>query len=569
MIILSADGVIVFVAGNITSLLGHLPDEVMGKNLLSLLPDHEKRKVYQKIAFKQSLSSSVGKHIDFCCHIKRGNDKHDGNPAYEYVKFILTLKDISIEPLVLFSSFFPSPSFAASCDTYLPLEDQFYLVGSICILKTQTLQDLFTIENAGEDIQLTKDSDGEHLSTECRSVQGQIRSSRMESLFAEPAATASDDQVDPVTVDWYGPQEYVPESDIVSTTCSDSSTSSMESILELPATSSLQSFEFEPEVEQVDDMGEVQQVDELEEVEQVDEEEEVERVEEVVEEEELEQVYEVEEEYQLEQEEQEDQLNHVEQEDQLGQVEQEALSSSNVTSGINDELLQPPLSIALYINKRELQLMRKFREQLEEKTQMMQADIKNLQDTLEMMKEQLWRIQDSSFQPTKAQHIDCPEPQSLDPVPKKRRTERMEGPLPDFKETNLSCGSRSSHYFKFPEELEEPCDASNQGQEQHMQQQILWDQQMQEQPQQHNAIVRNQMLQRSLPNQAGMAVPFQNDPTTFMKNQPIVASVQLIAGQQPSDCYQEENLGDHEDDRGASYRRRNPAVSRFRGFPGL
>lgn len=37
----------------------------------------------------------VGKHIDFCCHIKRGNDKRGSNPTYEYVKLILTLKDIA------------------------------------------------------------------------------------------------------------------------------------------------------------------------------------------------------------------------------------------------------------------------------------------------------------------------------------------------------------------------------------------------------------------------------------------------------------------------------------------
>ncbi|GAB5584973.1 circadian clock protein PASD1 isoform X1 [Prionailurus iriomotensis] len=487
MIILSLDGVIIYVGGSITCLLGHLPDEIVGKKLLSLLPDHEKSEVHQKIALKLPSSSSVGKHTDFCCHIKRGNDKH-----------------ISNEPLVLFSSFFPSPSFAESCGTYLPLEDRFYLVGSICILRTQILRDLFTVEKAGEDIQLINDSDEEHLSTECRSVQGQIRISRMESLCAEPAAPASDvstgcmcrtsgemallvvvvpfshshisilptplrgDQVDLITVKQYGLQESVHESGIESATCYDSSISSMESIPESSATSSLQSFEFEPDVEQVDDMDEVQQVDEVEKMGQIDEMEEVEQV---------------------DKEEEVERAEEVEEEDQLDQVEQEALSSFSVAGGISDEapvtstitvwtaltledivkLLEPLPSIALYINKRELGLMRKFREQLEEKTRMLQAEIRSLQDALEMMKEQLRRIEDSGFQirgqfhmqPTTSHHLHCPEPQSLEPVPKKPRTEQMEGPFSDFKDTSLSCGS-SSHYFKFPEDLEEPFDASNQ-----------------------------------------------------------------------------------------------------------
>ncbi|VCW66219.1 unnamed protein product, partial [Gulo gulo] len=102
------DGVIIFVAENITCLLGHLPNEIIGKKLLSLLPDHEKNEVYQKIALKLPLSNSVGKHIDFCCHLKRGNVEHDSRPTYEYVKLILTVQDILNEPLMLFSSFFPS-----------------------------------------------------------------------------------------------------------------------------------------------------------------------------------------------------------------------------------------------------------------------------------------------------------------------------------------------------------------------------------------------------------------------------------------------------------------------------
>ncbi|XP_057162592.1 circadian clock protein PASD1 [Ursus arctos] len=483
MIILSTDGVIIFVAGNITCLLGHLPDEIVGKKLLSLLPDHEKNEVYRKIALKLPLSNSgtdLGKHIDFCCHLRRGNVEHDSRPTYEYVKFILTVKDISTEPLVLFSSFFPSRSYAESSPTYLPLEDRFYMVGSICVLRDQTLRELFTVKKAGEEVLLIQDSDEEHASPERRS-QGQKRSFRMESLPAESAAAAS---------------------------------------------AASDSFECEPEVEKVYDMDEVPQGDEVEEVEQVADEKEVE---------------------------------------QLGQGEQEARSASSAAAGICDEPLQPPPSITSYINKRELELMKKFKEQLDETTQMLQADIRSQQDALEMMKEQLQRMQDSSFQmqPTVSHHLDRPEPQSLEPVPKKQRTEQMES-LPDLKEISLSRGSRSSHSFICPEELEEPCDVSSQPplqgqdpflqqqlqqvQDQHTGQQLLPEQQMQERPQQPSATVGNQMLQICLPGQASVAVPLCEDPTTFMQTQPIVVPVQLVAGQQPSGYYQDETLGDDEDD---------------------
>ena len=85
-------------------------------------------------------------------------------------------------------------------------------------------------------------------------------------------------------------------------------------------------------------------------------------------------------------------------------------------------------------------------------------------------------------------------------------------------------------------------------QDQHTGQQLLPEQQMQERPQQPSATVGNQMLQICLPGQASVAVPLCEDPTTFMQTQPIVVPVQLVAGQQPSGYYQDETLGDDEDD---------------------
>ncbi|XP_032186939.1 circadian clock protein PASD1 [Mustela erminea] len=547
MIILSTDGVIIFVAENITCLLGHLPNEIIGKKLLSLLPDHEKNEVYRKIALKLPLSNSVGKHIDFCCHLKRGNVEHDSAPTYEYVKLILTVQDILNEPLMLFSSFFPSHAYAESSPTYLPLEDRFYLVGSIFLFRAQTLRELFTVKKAEEEVLLIQDSDEEAVSPEHRS-QGQKRSSRMELLCAESAvaaAAASEDQVDIGTVEQYGPQESDHVIRIESDTSYDSSTSSLESILASPVASSSQSFEFQPAVEQVSDVDEVQPEDELEEVDWMEQMDEVDEVGQVDEEEEVEPV---------------EQIEELEQEDQADQAEQEASSPSSAAAGISDESIQLPPSIMSYINKRELELMKKFREQLEEQTRMLQADIRSQWDALEMMKEQLQRIQESTFQmqPTISHHLDHPEFQSLEPVLKKQRTEQMKESLPDLKEINLSCGSCSPCSFKFSEELEETCDDSNQplleGQDLFLQQplqqaqdQLLSEQQMQEQPQPPSTGVGRQNLQIYLPGRASVAVPLCEDHMTFVHTQPIVP-VQLAAGQQPSGCYQGDALRDKEDD---------------------
>ncbi|KAM9041544.1 circadian clock protein PASD1 isoform 2-T3 [Megaptera novaeangliae] len=486
MIILSTDGVIIFVADNISSLLGHLPDDIMGKKLLSLLPDEEKSEVYQKIALKVPLPNSVGKHIDFCCHLKRGDAEHGSSPAYEYVKFILSIKDITNEPLVLFRSFLPSRSCESSA-TNLSLENRFFLVGTVCIFRVQTLRGLFTVKESNEDVLLVPDSDEERLPVAHRSVQGQRRRSRMELLHAEPDAPASEGQVDIVMADQYGRQKSVRVTKRKSVT-SYGSTSTLETIPESPATSSLQSFELKPEVghvEQMDQMGEMEQVDEKQEV---------------------------------------------------------------------DQSLHPPPSITWYINRWEMELMKKFRKQQEKMTQMLQGEIRNQSHTLEMLKEQLQAMQDSKFQvkgqfymqPSTSRHIHSPEPQSLEPVPKKQLIEPMNRSFPDVREAKHFCGSYSSQSFQFPEELEEPCDASSQP-AQELVQCPPQQERLQEQSQQHNVTVENPVLQILLPSQPGLSLPLSDNTHMFMLTQPTTAPVQLVAEQQLSGDDHGESLGGQED----------------------
>ncbi|XP_074215105.1 circadian clock protein PASD1 [Camelus bactrianus] len=475
MIIVSTDGVIIFAAENVFSLLGHVPDELVGKKLLSLLPEEEKSDVSRKIAFKLPLSNS-GKHIDFCCHLRRRNIECDSSPSYEYVKFILSLRDVSNEPLLLFRSFFPSQSYESSA-TNFPLKDQFYLVGTVCALKAQTLQELFTAKESNKDALLTQDSDEEYLSLDHRSIQGQ-RIYGVEFLKAEPAAPASEDQVDIVAVEQYGSQESDYEIKIESDTSNDSRISSLESISELPATSSLQNFEFEREVEYVDYMDEVEEV---------------------------------------------------------------------------EESLQIPPSIVSYINRRELTLMKMFSEQLEEKTQMLQADIRSQRDALEMLTEQLQAMQDCKLQmqPSTSRPIDSPGPQSLEPPPKKQCTEQMKGSFSDLRESTLLCGS--SPALRFPEELEEPSAASIQqhlqGQEQYLQQQEQQTQEerLQEQLQEQNATVENQTVQLHMPSQSGLSVPLCGNTVIFMQIPPMIVPIQLLAEQQPSGYNQDENPGGQKD----------------------
>ncbi|XP_035872898.1 circadian clock protein PASD1 isoform X1 [Phyllostomus discolor] len=412
MIILSTDGVIRYVAENISSVLGYVPNEIVGKTLLSLLPDQEKREVFQKICLKLPLSNSVGNHIEFCCHLKRGNIEHDKNPPYEYAKFILTVHDISDEPLVLLRSFLPSQQYIESSDTQLPLEDQFYVVGTVCIFRARTLWELLTVKETIDDIEIVELSDEENSSM-LTSDLGQRINSEMESLPGGSTASASYDQADIIEVEKYESEVSAHIITVESDISRDSSTSSME-VTPLPAVSSLKKLEFKHMVEYVDDVVEVEQLEQIDQMEEVVE------------------------------------------------VEQENLSSFSVAAGISAQSLRLLSPVAAYINKREKELMKLFKKQLEEKTKILQADIRNQKDAMEMMKEQLNTLKDSKFKMQLT--TDTCDPQSLEPCPKKQRTEQMEKSLIDPNETKCFDALCFSHSLKFPEELQVPCDTFNQAQ---------------------------------------------------------------------------------------------------------
>ncbi|XP_077002937.1 circadian clock protein PASD1-like [Tamandua tetradactyla] len=119
-----------------------LQAEVVGKKLLSFLPDEEKTEVYNNITLRLPLSNPEENHIEFCCHFKRQSIEYGERPVYKYAKFILNVKDIFQDPLVLFGGSTYNHISAgppALRLPVLPLEERFYLVGTVCVLRPQVL----------------------------------------------------------------------------------------------------------------------------------------------------------------------------------------------------------------------------------------------------------------------------------------------------------------------------------------------------------------------------------------------------------------------------------------------
>ncbi|XP_053311961.1 neuronal PAS domain-containing protein 2 [Spea bombifrons] len=95
IIAVTTDGSIIYVSDSITPLLGHLPSDIMDQNLLNFLPEQEHSEIYKILsshmlitdpASLNCLNSDNG--LEFCCHLLRGTLNPKEFPTYEYIKFV-------------------------------------------------------------------------------------------------------------------------------------------------------------------------------------------------------------------------------------------------------------------------------------------------------------------------------------------------------------------------------------------------------------------------------------------------------------------------------------------------
>ncbi|XP_033865328.3 neuronal PAS domain-containing protein 2-like isoform X1 [Acipenser ruthenus] len=95
LIAVTTDGNIIYVSDSITPLLGHLPSDVMDQNLLHFLPEQELSEVYKLLSshllMKHPASANYlnsENDLAFCCHLLLGNLDPEEPPTYEYIKFV-------------------------------------------------------------------------------------------------------------------------------------------------------------------------------------------------------------------------------------------------------------------------------------------------------------------------------------------------------------------------------------------------------------------------------------------------------------------------------------------------
>uniref|UniRef100_A0A8C6T2Y1 Neuronal PAS domain protein 2 n=1 Tax=Neogobius melanostomus TaxID=47308 RepID=A0A8C6T2Y1_9GOBI len=149
LVALTTDGNIIYVSDSVSSLIGHLPSDMVDQNILNFLPEREHGEVYKLLSshmlMTDPISSSVLKtHIEFCCHLARGNIDPKEPPVYEYVKFVGDFKFQNNVPTS------PCNGLELTIPRTLQssLEEQVCLIATVRLVTPQFLKDLCNVEEA-------------------------------------------------------------------------------------------------------------------------------------------------------------------------------------------------------------------------------------------------------------------------------------------------------------------------------------------------------------------------------------------------------------------------------------
>ncbi|XP_066505675.1 clock circadian regulator b isoform X3 [Hoplias malabaricus] len=137
------DGNVIYVSESVTSLLGHLPSDLLDQNLLNFLPIEEHSDVYKAL----SSHPEAKNQLEFCCHLRRGAMDPKEPSVYEYVKFIGNFKALSNMPRptrnglegVLQRSLRPA------------FDDRVCFVATVRLAKPQFIKEMCTVEEPNEE----------------------------------------------------------------------------------------------------------------------------------------------------------------------------------------------------------------------------------------------------------------------------------------------------------------------------------------------------------------------------------------------------------------------------------
>ncbi|XP_056412039.1 neuronal PAS domain-containing protein 2 isoform X3 [Hyla sarda] len=154
IIVVTTDGSIIYVSDSITPLLGHLPSDILDQNLLNFLPEQEHSDIYKILSSHMLVTDSTALNylnaendLEFCCHLLRGALNPKEFPTYEYIKFVGNFRSCSIVPLSSCNGF----EGAVSRTYRAQLGKQTCFIATVRLATPQFLKEMCTAEELFEE----------------------------------------------------------------------------------------------------------------------------------------------------------------------------------------------------------------------------------------------------------------------------------------------------------------------------------------------------------------------------------------------------------------------------------
>ncbi|KAM9143792.1 circadian locomoter output cycles protein kaput isoform 2-T6 [Pangshura tecta] len=148
------DGSIIYVSESVTPLLEHLPSDLVDQSIFNFIPEGEHSEVYKILSTHLLESDSLTQEylksknqLEFCCHVLRGTIDPKEPPTYEYVKFIGNFKSLNNVPNSAHNGYEGTiqrphrPSY----------EDRVCFVATVRLATPQFIKEMCTVEEPNEE----------------------------------------------------------------------------------------------------------------------------------------------------------------------------------------------------------------------------------------------------------------------------------------------------------------------------------------------------------------------------------------------------------------------------------
>ncbi|XP_061895517.1 circadian locomoter output cycles protein kaput isoform X2 [Entelurus aequoreus] len=152
---ITTDGNIIYASESVTSLLEHLPSDLVDQNLLNFLPRGEHSDVYKVLSSHVQEGETLDpdflktkKQLEFCCHMLRGTMDPKESPVYEYVKFIGNFKSLNNVPNCAHNGF---TKIVIQRSLHSAFTEQMCLVATVRLAKPKFIKEMCTIEEPDEE----------------------------------------------------------------------------------------------------------------------------------------------------------------------------------------------------------------------------------------------------------------------------------------------------------------------------------------------------------------------------------------------------------------------------------